>query len=93
MYNIRKSMIEEFQEGGLKILLYLGKRGEAILSDFKRDLGMGSNAVYKAISVFYKYGIIIEDSRGAARVFRLNDKGKKIAEYLMCAEELLTESA
>lgn len=82
-------LIDDLGEKGLKIVLYLAKRNNAKLSDFKLDLEMGSAAVYRAIKTLYQYQIIREESQGPARYFSLTEKGKKIAELLMQIEALL----
>lgn len=85
-------MIEELEENGLKILMYLQEREEAKLSDFKMDLRMGSNAVYRILTVLlYKYKLITEEFKGVSRIFRLTERGKKVAGYLKLADQALSE--
>ncbi|MEM4157371.1 MAG: hypothetical protein QXN69_03490 [Candidatus Methanomethylicaceae archaeon] len=82
-------MIDDFGETGLKIVIYLSKKGRAKLSDFKLDLRMGSAAVYRALKILYEYKVIGEESEGVARYFFLTEKGKKVADLINQVEVLL----
>ncbi|MGF3498656.1 MAG: hypothetical protein ACQXXL_03410 [Candidatus Methanosuratincola sp.] len=83
-------MIEELGESGMKMLMMLNK-GPAKLSDFKIELGMGSEAIYRCLVILLKHNIIKEeeDVKGNKRIFSLTEKGKKVAEYLKAAQDLL----
>jgi predicted transcriptional regulator len=83
-------MLEEVGETGLKILLFLYQR-RAKFTDFKKDLGAGNEAVYRAVLILERHGLIIERREGKKRMFELSEKGKKVAEKMNEAEKILAE--
>lgn len=82
-------LIEELGESGMKILMMLNK-GPAKLSDFKIELGMGSEAIYRCLVILLKHNIIKEeeDVKGNRRIFSLTEKGKKISNLIIEANKL-----
>ena len=84
-------MIEELGESGLRILLFLGKKKEANISTLKKELYMGSAGVYSALSYLFKYGLVKKERRGKERVISITEKGAKVVEKLLEADQLIKE--
>lgn len=84
-------MIEKLGESGIKILMYLAHR-KAKLSDFKEELGMGTDSIYRALKILIDNGLVIElDAKGYVRLFELTERGRRVVECLNKAEEILTK--
>lgn len=85
-------LIERIGESGIKIILFLLKKSYAKISDFKNEIGMGVEAIYRSIAILLSMNLIYEkEMKGNIRVFELTEKGKAIAECLKKAEEILTK--
>jgi len=85
-------LLDDLGESGIKIVLFLFRKGDAILSDFKKEIGMGYEAIYRSIATLIKYGLIVEkEMHGNVRCFELSEKGKRIAEKIWEAEQIMLE--
>lgn len=83
-------MLEEVGETGIKILLFLYER-KAKLTDFKEEIGVGNEAVYRCVLILERYQLIVEHNEGKKRIFELTPKGKQIAELMWEAENIMIE--
>lgn len=83
------NMLEEVGETGIKILLFLNTRS-AKLTDFREELGVGNEAVYRCVLILERYQLIMEHNEGKKRIFDLTPKGKLVAEKMWEAEKIMT---
>ena len=82
-------MLEELGESGLKVVMYLYKVGEKPLDPLRRELHIGYTALYRALHTLDRYGLVSERPLGVKRLLSLTEKGKRVAEKLLEAEEIL----
>lgn len=52
---------------------------------------MGSGTIYRVVHILSKFSLIVEESKGMARLFSLTEKGMKVADLIMEADEILTK--
>jgi DNA-binding MarR family transcriptional regulator len=86
-------LIEKLRSSGIKILLYLLKVGKANKNTIRIEAGMGVESVSGALFTLYKLGLIKDEpGKGTETIYSLTEKGKRLAEHLKAAQDLL-ESA
>jgi len=89
--NTRKGihLIEEVGKVGIKILIFLARRGKAKLTEFRTRMGAGYEGIYSALYKLRELGLIEEKREGNTRFFKLTEEGKKIADLLEQADRYL----
>jgi predicted transcriptional regulator len=87
------ALIEKLRSSGIKILLYLLKVEKANKNTIRIQAGMGVESVSSALFTLYKLGLIKDEKgKGTETIYSLTEKGKKLAEHLKAAQELLEGS-
>ena len=61
------------------------------ITEIRDALSMGSGTIYRAVHILSGFGLIVEESRGVARLFSPTEKGKRVARLLMEADDILSE--
>lgn len=83
-------LIEKLRSSGIKILLYLLKVGKANKNVIRIEAGMGVESVSSSLFTLYKLGLVKDEpGKGTETLYLLTEKGKKVAEYLKAAQDLL----
>jgi DNA-binding transcriptional ArsR family regulator len=80
-------------KGALRIIIFIEKKGEVILSDLLQLEWIGQTALSSTLNLLLE-GEIIEERReqpSNKRIFSLTAKGEKIAEEVRILEKLLKE--
>ena len=86
-----KMGLDELGEVGIKVLLFLYKKGtESNMGEIVRLAGVGWSGLYRVYPVLLKYGLIRERQKGKVRFWGLTDFGRKIAEEILKIEKMLT---
>lgn len=71
-------------------MLYLLKVGKANKNTIRIEAGMGVESVSAALFTLYKFGLVKDEpGKGTETIYLLTEKGKKLAEYLKAAQDLL----
>lgn len=79
------------KRAALQILLYLLK-GEASRTDLRKNLDASVDAIYSALPILLKLGLIEEETLKEfpfSVVIRLTEKGRRVAEHLVEIEKIL----
>lgn len=90
------ALIEKLGEKGQKVLLVMIKANKPQnMSTIRKAADIGSDTIYSAMMSLLKYNLIIEldDVEGNQRVFKLTEKGSRVAVLLKQADDELTKSA
>jgi predicted transcriptional regulator len=83
-------LIEKLGQSGIKMLLFLLKKGESNKNSIRINAEMGVEGVLKAINELGKRGLITDrEGKGTETLYSLTSKGKEIAELLKKADDLL----
>ena len=85
-------MIDYDQKGIQRMLLFL-LQGEKNINDFKEGIEeVGQNQLYKNLELLKKMKLVAE-KKGPynARIFKLTEKGRKVAEKIQEIQEILEE--
>ena len=86
-------MIEKLGESGCRMLIHLARAQKTKLpiTEIRNTLRMGSGTIYRVVHILSGFGLIVEESRGVARLFSLTEKGKRVASLLMEADAILSK--
>ena len=80
------------QTGALRLLVTLLKNDALPVSELIKVVGCSQHALYNAIETLLEAGLIYEaheKSFPRRRIFRLTEKGRKVAEKLLEIEEIM----
>ncbi len=87
-------LIEEIGTSGIKMMLYLLKKGESNKNQIRINASMGVEGVLNAINDLGKRCLIVDrKGKGTEVLYSLTPKGKKVAEYIAEAERVLSDGA
>lgn len=81
-------LIEQLGETGIKALFILYEKENCTLLDLKKH-GLSYSSIYRIVPMMKEFGLVEEHAEGIKRVLTITEKGKKLAEILFKAEELL----
>lgn len=86
-------MLKALEQTSLpRILVYLLEKGRASRTDLKRDVEASQQAIYNALPLLLKNGLV-EEIQSTSFPYKieieLTEKGRKVAEHLIEIEKIL----
>ena len=87
-------LLEKIGQSGIKFLLFLLKYGDSNKNQIRIKAFMGVESVINTALKLYKVGLIIDKpGRGTETLYSLTDKGRRVADLLKQADDILSEGA